>query len=294
VTAANHDDPYTVDWASQSDLLVAAATDDRAWCEAHARALVKPADRVAVDFGCGGGARTLTLATLMSDGLVVAVDVAPDLLAAASDTVVAAGASVRARVRTVLVDLDHGVEPVRTALGGSADIVWASASIHHLADQQAAISALAGLLSRGGRLALAEGGLPARHLPWDVGVGEPGLELRLDLAQDRWFARMRDALPASARMPYGWTEALHRAGLTGVCTRTTVVESSPPLTSAQTRRVIDSLRNRIDRLRGTALLDADDLAAWDVLLDPESRAWLGHRRDLFRLRARSVHIGVRS
>lgn len=54
---------------------------------------------------------------------------------------------------------------------------------------------LAGLLAPGGRPALAEGGLASRHLPWDLGFGEPGHELRLQLAEDRWFAVMRISLP---------------------------------------------------------------------------------------------------
>jgi SAM-dependent methyltransferase len=182
---------------------------------------------------------------------------------------------------------------VRNVLDGPADLIWAAASVHHLGDQQAAVSALAGLLGPGGRLALAEGGLPARHLPWDVGVGEPGLELRLDLAQDRWFAQMRASLPGTVRMPYGWTEALRRAGLTEVRTRTAVLESSAPLGKEELDRVLDSLAHRVDRLRPTGLLDPADLTTWDTLLDPDSPSWLGRRTDLFWLVARSVHIGVR-
>ena len=141
-------------------------------------------------------------------GLVVAADGNAEVLAEAGRRL----AGVPARVELVVADLGDGVEPLRAH--GPADLVWASASVHHVGDQQAAVAALASLLGPGGRLALAEGGLPTRRLPWDVGVGEPGLEVRLEAAQDRWFARMRAALPGSVPMPYGWTEALRRAGLT--------------------------------------------------------------------------------
>jgi SAM-dependent methyltransferase len=237
---------------------------------------------------------TLALATTLREGRVVAVDVEQALLTAAIELVKAARPDSRVVVETAVADLADGGEPLRAVLGGPADLIWAAASVHHLGDQQAAVSLLADLLGPGGRLALAEGGLPARHLPWDVGVGEPGLEVRLDLAQDRWFAGMRTSLPGSVRMPYGWTEALRRAGLVEVGTRTTVLESTVPLDAYELQRVIDGLAHRVDRLRPSGLLEPDDLAAWDTVLDPNGPAWLGHRTDLYRLSARSVHLGLRS
>jgi hypothetical protein len=117
--------------------------------------------------------------------------------------------------------------------------------------------------------------------------------VRLDLAQDRWFAGMRASLPGSVRMPYGWTEALRRAGLVDVTTQSTTLESRVPLGVQEVERVVEGLTHRVDRLRPSGLLDRDDLAAWDTLLDPDSPDWLGRRTDLFRLSARSVHVGVR-
>lgn len=198
-----------------------------------------------------------------------------------------------AEVTLVQADLGDGVESVRDAMAAPADLVWASASVHHVGDQQAAINALASLLAPAGRLALAEDGLPARHLPWDLGFGAPGLEQRLDAANDRWFARMREELPGSAPMPYGWTEALRRAGLSGVSTRTFLRERPSPLETRDIERVIDRFTRWVDRLRPTGYLKPADLEAWDRLLDPADPAWLGHRSDLFSLVARSVHVGER-
>ena len=180
------------------------------------------------------------------------------------------------------------------ALGGPADLVWASASVHHAGDQQRAVDALAALLGPGGRLALAEGGLPTRCLPWGFGVGRPGLEERLDGAQGRWFAQMRERLPGSVRMPYGWTSALRRAGLAGVSTRSWLLEAPTPLSTSDRAHLVGELAFRIDRLRPTDLVERDDLLAWDRLLDEGDPAWLGARDDLYRLAARSVHIGVRA
>jgi SAM-dependent methyltransferase len=287
------EDPYAIEWAAQSGRLSGAARDDAGWYAAQAAALVRPTDRLAVDVGSGGGGMTLALASTLTAGRVVAVDVEPALLAAAVELVGAAHPDARLRVETAVADLADGAGPLRAALGDEADVIWSAASVHHLGDQQAAVALLADLLAPGGRLALAEGGLPTRHLPWDVGLGEPGLEVRLDLAQDRWFAAMRAGLPGSVPMPYGWTEALRRAGLVEVTTRTTLMETPAPLDAYEQQRVIDGLAHRVDQLRPSGLLGPDDLATWDALLDPDGPAWLGHRTDLYRLSARSVHVGVR-
>lgn len=292
-------DPYVVDWAEKAAGLAEVAREEQEWYEQLAAELLRPGDRVAVDIGCGGGGMTLALAAALgTTGRVVAVDAEPEMLAALGERIAAErDPAVRstplAGVDLVTADLDAGVEPVAAALAGPADLVWASASVHHAGDQQAAVDALAGLLGPGGRLALAEGGLPARHLPWELGIGEPGLEQRLDAANDRWFARMRAELPGSVPMPYGWTEALTRAGLTGVTTRTTLREQPAPLAEPDRVQVAERFGRWVDRVRPTGLLDDADLAAWDRLLDPDDPAWLGGRTDLFRLSARSVHLGTR-
>ncbi|MPZ28023.1 MAG: methyltransferase domain-containing protein [Micromonosporaceae bacterium] len=282
-----------MDWSERTTGLVELAQDEQQWYERLAAALLRPADRVAADIGCGGGGMTLALAAALGEpGRVLAVDAAPELLAAVRDRL-AGQPDPLARVDLVEADLDAGVGPVRSAAAGPVDLVWASASVHHVGDQQGAVDALVSLLGPGGRLALAEGGLPARYLPWDLGIGEPGLEARLDAANERWFIRMRAELPGAARMPYGWTEALRRAGLAGVTTRTTLRERPAPLGEADRRRLADRFARWVDRLRPTGLVDQDDLATWDRLLDPDDPAWLGGRTDLFQLAARSVHIGER-
>jgi hypothetical protein len=104
---------------------------------------------------------------------------------------------------------------------------------------------------------------------------------------------MRRQLPGSVPMRYGWSEALRRAGLTQVGTRTWLMEAPTPLSDADRARVVADLTYRVDRLRPTGLLAADDLATWDRLFDEADPAWLGARSDLQRLTARSVHVGTR-
>jgi len=215
-------EPFDIDWAEAADRLAASAHNDEEWYRSVVATLVRPGDRVAVDVGCGGGGMAMVLASALGpQARVIGVDGAPDVLAKAREL---AGDT----VEFVLADLHHGMAPVRGHVPDGADVIWASASVHHLGDQQAAVDALATLLRPGGRLALAEGGLAAKHLPYDVGVGEPGLENRLQAAQEAWFVQMRANLPGSVRMPYGWPEALRRAGLRAQ-TRTWLIEVPPPL-----------------------------------------------------------------
>lgn len=274
---------YQIDWAEQAAHLHDNAAIDVAWDAAVAARIVRPTDRLAVDAGCGAGGMTRALAAALPiEARVVGIDGTSEVLD------VAAGQTDDPRVSFVRASFEDGFAAVVDA---PADLVWASASVHHAADQQAAVTALAGLLAPNGRLALAEGGLPAHYLPWDVGVGEPGLEHRLIAAGQRWFGRMRAELPGSVRMPYGWTTALRNAGLTNVRTRTVLTEQPAPL--ADNAVAVEAVRHQVDRLADTDLLDPADRDAWRRLLDPHDDAYLGRRDDLYVLGARSIHTGER-
>lgn len=274
---------YQIDWAEQAAHLHDNAAIDVAWDAAVAARIVRPTDRLAVDAGCGAGGMTRALAAALPiEARVVGIDGTSEVLD------VAAGQTDDPRVSFVRASFEDGFAAVVDA---PADLVWASASVHHAADQQTAVTALAGLLAPNGRLALAEGGLPAHYLPWDVGVGEPGLEHRLIAAGQRWFGRMRAELPGSVRMPYGWTTALRNAGLTNVRTRTVLTEQPAPL--ADNAVAVEAVRHQVDRLADTDLLDPADRDAWRRLLDPHDDAYLGRRDDLYVLGARSIHTGER-
>ncbi|MFD7159014.1 class I SAM-dependent methyltransferase [Kribbella sp. NPDC059898] len=284
-----------IDWAGEAGRLRTSAEGEADWNAAVAATLVRDSDQVLADVGCGGGGMAKALAEARPGATVVAIDADPDVLEQARE-------HTAGLVRCELASMDDGAEPLREAIGAPADLIWASASVHHAADQQAAVDALARLLAGGGRLALAEGGMPSRQLPWDLGLGEPGLELRLDVAQDRWFKVMRDSLPGSVPMPYGWTEALTRAGLVDVTTRSVLSETPAPLTAERLDRVVHGFRTRIERLTGHGhghghavpdeeWLSPEDVDVWRQLLDPEGPYFLGRRTDLAVLSVRSVHIG---
>lgn len=238
----------------------------------------------AVDVGCGAGGAACALATALDGaGRVFAVDVDRRLVATARRRATAAGMG--GRIGFAVGDV--GAPCVRP---GSVELVWASGVVHHLADQQAGVERLVALLAPGGRLALVEGGLPLRCLPHEIGIGRPGLEARLDEARARWFVELRRSLGGVA-LPYGWPEALRRAGLVDVATRSFVVERTTPL---------DNVGRRIVRLHLTSTatelaphLDGDDLAVVRRLLDPDDPAGVDHRTDVFPVAVRTLHVGRR-
>ena len=167
--------------------------------------------------------------------------------------------------------------------------MWASGVVHHLPDQQAAIGTLAALLRPGGRLALVEGGLPLRCLPFDIGLGRVGLEARLDEARSRWFADMREELGGPS-LPYGWPEALRRAGLAHVRARSFLAEVAPPFDDlgrqVAERHLSSALSELGDRL---APDDRDTIAR---LLDPDDAAYIGRRDDLMITAVRTLNVGT--
>lgn len=246
-----------------------------------------PAGGTVADVGCGAGGVAVELAHRVGDrGRVFAVDGEDALLA---ETAVHAGQEgVGERVKTLQTDLD---DVTSTALAGlpPLDLLWASAVVHHLADQQAAVARLVSLLAPGGRLLLAEGGLPTTYLPWDLGVGAPGLEERLHHAHEMWFAEHRAGLEGVVRMPYGWAESLRRAGLRDVESRSFLLDRPAPDGEARDS-VVASLQEWVERA-GDRIV-ADDRAAWEQLLDPQGEAFLGRRNDLVVLAAVSVHRGT--
>ncbi len=263
---------------------------EQLWYARTAAELTSPADQLVLDVGCGEALMAIELARVLPEkARIVALDSNPDVLGRAAARIAEAGLT--GRIDILTHDLDQ-LDRVRET-GSGADLIWASASLHHVGDQQRVVSGLAELLADDGRLALAEGGLDERNLPWDVGVGEPGLELRLDAAQDRWFTRMRAELPGSVPMPYGWSTALRLAGLHDIVTTSALFEEPAPLTPAARSTVLGSLSHRVDRLTEAGLLDDADARSWGLLLDQDDPAWLGHREDLFSLTARTLYVGRR-
>jgi SAM-dependent methyltransferase len=169
----------------------------------------------------------------------------------------------------------------------AARLVWASRVVHHLPDQRAGLAALAGLLTPGGCLAVAVGGLALRCLPWDLGIGEPGLADRLTARRDAWFAGMRASMPGATRMPHGWNRALSEIGLVGVTSFSYLVDRPAPLAEPARASVEDWLRWMANT---TDVLDSADADTVRRLLDPADPAYIRTRDDTFVLKATTVHL----
>lgn len=284
VTGHSHGE---IDWAAAVGRLRARDELLRAEQRELAGRLVHPQTRVVVDVGCGAGGMGAAFAEALSatGGTVVLVDSSPELVEAAAGYT-RAEAGRRVEVRAVQADADSdGLFD----LVPRADLVFASLVVHHLPDQQRGLNRLAGLLNPGGWLAVVEGGLQQRHLPWDVGVGEPGLEGRLAAAWDEWFRGMRAGIEGSVRMPVGWNVALAEAGLVDLRTFSHLIDKPAPSND----QVREAAVQRLSWLReaGETWIDAPDLRALDQLLDPDSEQYLGHRDDVFLLGADTVYLG---
>ncbi|POX40197.1 SAM-dependent methyltransferase [Streptomyces sp. Ru73] len=248
--------------------------------EEHASGTV-PVRRI-WDVGSGPGVLTCLLARAFPDAEVVAVDPAPALLARARDR--AARLGLADRVRTHEAELPGGLDGL-----GTADLIWTSKVLHHVGDQRAAVALLAGLLRPGGVLAVAEGGLPERVLPRDIGIGRPGLQARLDAAQEEWFARMREALPGHRATAEDWPALLAAAGLRDTGSRSFLLDLPAPLDGTARDHVADRLSRAAERWG--ELLDESDRAVLARLTDPADEASIAHRPDAFLLTAQTVHAG---
>lgn len=283
-----HDD---IDWADRLRSLRLAEALDAEPMRVAARRLLGslPEQPAIVDVGCGAGGMSVLFAEELatSGGRIVLVDATEPLLAEAH-RVVGAAAGSKAVIETVHADVADGGLPEKLP---QADLVWASRMVHHLPDQQAALGTLARLARPGGLVAIAEGGLDFNCLPWDLGIGRPGLEQRLMAARAEWFADMRAGIPGSVSMPYGWNTALERAGLEDVESFGVLIHHPAPGPELLREFVVE----RVQWLAETAAdrLAADDRETAVALVDPASPAFLGARQDLFLLGAKTIHCGRR-
>jgi SAM-dependent methyltransferase len=282
-----HDD---IDWADRlAQLRMADALDAEALAPVARRLVSGLPDRpTVVDVGCGAGGMSVLFARELArgaGGTVVLVDATPALLAEAQRRVAAAAGE---RVEVVGVHGDLADPRLADRVPG-ADLVWASGVVHHVADQQAALRTLAGLLRPGAVLAIGEGGLEMRCLPWDLGVGRPGLEQRLLAGRAEWFAGMRAGIAGSVAMPYGWPRALREAGLEDVESFGALIDHPMPGSDLLREYVV----HRVGWLAESVgdRLDADDRATIAALIDPDGPDFLGNRADLYLFGAKAIHSG---
>ncbi|MET8633045.1 class I SAM-dependent methyltransferase [Streptomyces sp. NPDC004096] len=284
----DHDDHTDIDWAVMAPLLEAQA---ELFTPLYERAMAwlaqeVPGPGLIVDSGSGPGVVSCLFAEAFPSARIVAVDGSEPLLERARARAERLGLA--DRFGTVAGELPEVLDD----LPYPADLLWASNSLHHLGDQRAALAAFAARLAPGGTLALLEGGLPARFLPRDIGIGRPGLQARIDAVEAEWFARMRASLPGAVTETEDWPALLSAAGLKHTGTRSFLLDLPAPVSDRARAYVVASLSRLREALEED--LDREDRAALDRLLDPRDEASVHHRSDVFVLKAHTVYTAVRT
>jgi ubiquinone/menaquinone biosynthesis C-methylase UbiE len=246
---------------------------------------LKPGSRV-LDAGCGGGGMTRLLAEAVGPGgEVVGVDTSPQMLEWAKTQ--AENAKLAGRIK--FQEGDVRALPFEDA---SFDLVWCSRVVHGLNDQLAGVRELARVIRPGGRLVLREGGLPLQFMPYDLGLGAPGLEGRLAAAHEQWFANWRNSLPDLVAYPYGWTHLLREAGLNSVTPRSFLYDFTSPLEDFKVEYLKNILTRSPQDSTRQELLSAQDVQTLEQLLDPASPHYIFDRDDLHGIVVETIYAGT--
>ncbi|WP_436772792.1 class I SAM-dependent methyltransferase [Yinghuangia sp. YIM S09857] len=236
---------------------------------------VTTAPRAIVDLGSGTGAGTFALLDRFPEARVTAVDSSAEHLHRLRENACARG--LQARVHTVQADLDAVDWPDL----GAPDLVWASASMHHMADPARVLRAVRELLAPGGLFVVVELADLPRFLPADAPEDRPGLEERLHAATAHH----------AAHVPHrgaDWGPMLTAAGFDLAGERTVAVT----VEGAHSAAVGRYARTALQRLRGGAAdaISPEDLAALDALLDSDGPRSILRRTDLALRTERTVWV----
>ena len=230
--------------------------------------------RSILDLGAGTGSGSFGLLRHFTDAHVLAIDASEEMLERLRRSAQQLGLS--DRVSTVCADLDQTVPGP-----GGADLAWASASLHHLADPDRTLAQLAAAIRPGGLLVVIElAGLP-RFVPDHAPGGAVESRAHALLAADR-----------AADMPTmgsDWGPRLTRAGLVVELDRTILVDHTPstPAVGAYAAATLTRIRERVaDRLDPTDRGSLDALLAGgtsdvrrrtDLRVSTERRLWIARR-----------------
>jgi SAM-dependent methyltransferase len=233
--------------------------------------------------GCGAGGVTRLLAEAgRADSYITALDVESDFLAAA---------------KKLLKDMPYAITYQAGSLDelpfaeGQFELIWCSRVVHHMRDQLAAVRELRRVLKPGGRLVLREDGLLMQLLPFDIGLGEPGLDERLNAVRAWEFAQLRPTIPDSTEYPFGWTRLLRDADFTHVTARSFLFEALSPFNADLSEFLLRHWRRFLEDLEIRARLSPDDQNILVQLMDADSPYFLLGRNDLYFVKVSTVYVG---
>lgn len=233
-----------------------------------------PVHRI-LDVGAGTGTGAFGLLRTFPDAHALAVDSSEEMLDRLRSRAERVGLA--DRLSTLCADLDGAlpdIEPV--------DLAWASASLHHLADPDRALTELVTAIRPGGLLTVVElAGFP-RFVPDDTPGGRAEARAHELLAADRAVD-----LPT---MGSDWGSRLTRAGLVVELDRPIIVDLRPPsapvvgsYAAASLMRIHAAVADRLDPPDREALGalvggGAEDVRRRDDLrVATERRLWIARR-----------------
>ncbi len=235
---------------------------------------VAASDRV-LDAGCGYGNHLLMFAR--TGAAVSGFDREAHRVQIAHERLREAGLAEQAEVR--VRDLFDQPYPSDTF-----SLVWCSHVLHGLADMPRAARILVAMARPGGRVVVRENRVGQSWLPYDIGLGEPGLEHRLEGAFLRWFLADRIR---RGRYPHGWTHLLREAGLVKVRAQSFLHELEPPFDRVQQ----EYLGGRMRRLASFAGVSRADRRLVERLLNPNDPSYIFRRDDLYLLAVSTIYVG---
>lgn len=241
---------------------------------------VRGAPTEIVDLGAGTGAGSFALLAQFPDAHLTAVDASATHLEQLRSR--ANNANLSERLRIVEADLDDADWPDL----GAPDLVWASASMHHLVDPDRALRHVRDALAPDGLVAVVElAGLP-HFLPPTAPEDSPGLEERCHAATQQRYVE---------QMPHrgaDWGPKLTAAGFLVEDSLTVDVNVASSPSNNVGAYALAALQGIRDAAADS--LSTDDLAALDRLIDTTSPHCILRRDDLAVRTTRKVWVARRA
>jgi ubiquinone/menaquinone biosynthesis C-methylase UbiE len=216
-----------------------------------------------LDLGAGTGTGAIGLARRFDNAEVLAVDSSAESLHRLDEKIAQLGLA----VQPIEADFDAGWPEL-----GTLDLIWASMSLHHMADPERTLRQARATTRSGGLIAVAEFPVQLHFLPDDLGIGRPGFEQR---AGELLGQSHRELMPT---LGSAWAPRLAETGWQVFDERDFVIEQNPathPRAGAYAEGWFSRLSHRL-----TDVLEPEDRQTLARLLDPEDPFSIRRRTDL--------------